>query len=251
MARFNSTITDHGAETLTRIVALGLQLRVTRAACGDGVASESPNTLTDLVSQLSVDTQVGEKEYILASPSYMRIPIQVTNEDLTEAVWIREVGTYALDENGAEFLFSYSWLDGADSDNVLPPSSNTGGAGSADTVHIHDVAIVVTDQENSTIVVEIGAGSAVTFSQMVAYAAPLIHLQSAETIIESTGQNTEEVQRRQDFDIQAVKEQLDTGFTGTTVTHTFIPAEMNQWKGYNGAGLPEGVLDLTQNRLYL
>lgn len=55
----------------------------------------------------------------------------------------------------------------------------------------------------------------------------------------------------QDFDISAIKEQLDTGFTGTTVTHTFAPAQLAQWKGYDGTGLPEGILDTAANRLYL
>ncbi len=49
----------------------------------------------------------------------------------------------------------------------------------------------------------------------------------------------------------AIQEQLDTGFTGTTVTHTFAPAQIDQWKGYDGTGLPEGILDTVENRLYL
>lgn len=68
---------------------------------------------------------------------------------------------------------------------------------------------------------------------------------------ETTGENTEQVQRRQDSDIEAIKEQLNTGFTGTTVTHTFAPAQLSYWKGYDGTGVPEGILDQTRNRLYL
>ena len=60
-----------------------------------------------------------------------------------------------------------------------------------------------------------------------------------------------QVQRRQDFDISAIREQLDTGFAGTAVTHTFATAQLNQWKGYDGTGLPEGILDAAKNRLYL
>ena len=83
------------------------------------------------------------------------------------------------------------------------------------------------------------------------YAAPLVHTQGADTITETTGENTEQVQRRQDSDIEAIKEQLNTGFTGTTVTHTFAPAQLSYWKGYDGTGVPEGILDQTRNRLYL
>ena len=70
-------------------------------------------------------------------------------------------------------------------------------------------------------------------------------------INETTGETTEQVQRRQDNDIQSIFEQLNTGFTGTTVTHTFVPAQLQYWKGYDGTGIPEGILDQSLNRLYL
>ena len=165
MARFKSTITDKGAEVLTAFLAAGKQLVLTSAAAGDGVAQVSPNTLTALVSPINVNTQIGEKTFAESNPSYMRIPVQVTNAGLEASVYVREVAVYALDENESPFMFSYSWLDGEDSDNVLPPCSfqTEGGlAGEGDTVHVHDVAVVVTNQENSGITVNVGSGSYVT-----------------------------------------------------------------------------------------
>ena len=123
MARFKSTITDKGAEVLTAFLAAGKQLVLTSAAAGDGVAQVSPNTLTALVNPINVNTQIGEKTFVESNPSYMRIPVQVTNAGLEAAVYVREVAVYALDENESPFMFSYSWLDGEDSDNVLPPCS--------------------------------------------------------------------------------------------------------------------------------
>ena len=123
--------------------------------------------------------------------------------------------------------------------------------GEGDTVHIHDVAVVVTNQENSGITVEVGNGSFVTTAQMVAYSAPIVHGHAASDVQESTGESVESVQRRQDFDISAIREQLDTGFVGTAVSHTCATAQLNQWKGYDGTGLPEGILDAAKNRLYL
>lgn len=254
MARFKSTITDKGAEVLTRFLAEGLQLSLTHAAVGDGVAEVSPNTLTALVHPIQVDAQIGEKVYVESVPPYMKIPVQVTNAGLEQSEYVREVATYGLDENGSPFMFSYSWLDGADSDNVLPPCSfldHESVEMEGDTIHIHDVAVLVTSQESGAITVEMGSGSFVTTAQMVAYAAPLLHGHNASEVEESTGESVETVQRRQDYDLSAIKEQLDTGFTGTTVTHTFASAQLDQWKGYDGTGLPEGVLDTAANRLYL
>ena len=254
MARFKSTITDRGAEVLTAFLAAGKRLVLVSAAAGDGVAQVSPNTLTALVNPINVNAQIGEKTFVESNPSYMRIPVQITNAGLESAQYVREVATFALDEKDAPFMFSYSWLDGADSDNILPPDSFLGRAGmdgEGDTVHIHDVAVVVTNQENSGITVEVGNGSFVTTAQMVAYSAPIVHGHAASDVQESTGESVESVQRRQDFDISAIREQLDTGFAGTAVTHTFATAQLNQWKGYDGTGLPEGILDTAKNRLYL
>ena len=160
----------------------------------------------------------------------MQIPVQVTNEGLESNVWIREIGVFGLDISGNEILFCYGWLDGEDSDNVLPATTFEEDA---DTVHIHDLAVFITNQEAAAVSVQVGVGSFVTTAQMTAYAA------------------TEQVQRRQDNDIQSILEQLNTGFTGTTVTHTFVSAQLQYWKGYDGTGIPEGILDQSLNRLYL
>lgn len=129
MARFKSTITDRGAEVLTAFLAAGKRLVLVSAAAGDGVAQVSPNTLTALVNPINVNAQIGEKTFVESNPSYMRIPVQVTNAGLEAAQYVREVATFALDEKDAPFMFSYSWLDGADSDNILPPDSFLGRAG--------------------------------------------------------------------------------------------------------------------------
>lgn len=254
MARFKSTVTDKGAEVWTRFTAQGRQLVLTHAAAGDDVAEVSANTLTDLVHPIQVNAQIGEKTYVEGVPSYMNIPVQVTNAGLQKKEYVREVATYGQDENGKTFMFSYSWIDGEDSDNVLPPCSfleHESVMDEGDTIHIHDVAVLATTQENSSVVVEVGGGYNVTTSQMITYAAPIVHGHGASDVSESTGETVESAQRRQDYDISAIKEQLDTGFTGTTVTHTFAPAQLNQWKGYGGTGLPEGILDTVANRLYL
>lgn len=248
MAKFKSIVTDGGSEALTALIASGQKLILTRAAAGSGVAQVSPNTLTDLVNVENVSVSLSEKELVEGSPSIMQIPVQVTNEGLEANVWVREIGVFGQDINGKEILFCYGWLDGEDSDNVIPATSFEDGA---DTVHIHDLAVFITNQEAAAVSVQVGAGSYVTNTQLIAYAAPVAHTQAASTINETTGETTEQVQRRQDNDIQSILDQLNTGFTGTTVTHTFAPAQIANWVGYDGDGVPEGILDTSQNRLYL
>ena len=128
MAGFQSTITELGMETLTRFLALGEELRLTRAEAGSGAAHSNWNTRTELVRPADVNIQMGEKEFVQSVPSYLLIPVHISNAGLTEQVFIREVGIFGLDERGKEFLFAYSWLDGGDTDNFLPPAKNRFGS---------------------------------------------------------------------------------------------------------------------------
>ena len=85
---------------------------------------------------------------------------------------------FGLDISGNEILFCYGWLDGEDSDNVLPATTFEEDA---DTVHIHDLAVFITNQEAAAVSVQVGVGSFVTTAQMTAYAAPVLHTQAATT----------------------------------------------------------------------
>lgn len=248
MAKFSSIMTDDGAEALTALIASNQPLVLARAAAGSGIATVSPNTLTGLVTPESVTTNLVGKEFVDGDPATMRIQVQITNEALESAVWVREIGVFGYDIDGAEVMFCYGWLSDEDSDNVIPATSFEEDA---DTIHIHDLAVFITNQEAASVSVQVSAGSYVTNTQLEAYAAPLAHNQAATTINETTGETTEQVQRRQDNDIQSILDQLNTGFTGTTVTHTFAASQVDSWTGYDGEGLPEGILDATQNRLYL
>ncbi len=247
MAKFKSIVTDTGANALTALIAAGENLTLTRAAAGSGVADVSPNTLSDLVTPLSIPANLVGKEFVEGTPAVMRITVQITNDGLESECWIREIGVYGEDINGDEILFCYGWLDGDDSDNVIPA---TLFLDDADTVHIHNIAVFLTGQEAAVITVQVGAGTYVTETQLEGYAAPINHIQPASTVNESTGETTEQAQRRQDNAIAGLLEQLEANFTGTTVIHTFAPGELNFWVGYNGTGLPEGVLDTVENRLY-
>ena len=228
MASFQSTVTDKGRTEITRLLAAGGKLNIVQAQVGDGVAQVSPNMLTALVNPISVSAEIGEPVFVEGSPAILRVPVQVTNQGLTQSQYVREVGLYALDGNGQQYLFAVSWLDGGDGDNVLTPPAQ----GDYDTVHIHDVGIFVTNDTAGVIQIQVGAGSFVTLEQVTAYFAAKDHTQAATTVLESVGKNTEEVQRQQDFEIQSLKEQLGIGFVGTEVIHTFAADEIDQWYYY-------------------
>lgn len=155
-------------ETLTRFLALGEELLLTRAEAGSGVAPGGWNKRTELVRPADVNIQMGEKEFVESVPSYLLLPVHISNAGLTEQVFIREVGVFGLDERGKEFLFAYSWLDGGDTDNFLPPAKDP--EGEADTVHVHEMILLATDQINAAVRIEVSGGSFVTASQMQAYA---------------------------------------------------------------------------------
>ena len=159
MAKFKSIVTDSGVEALTALIASGQGLNLTRAAAGSGVPDVSPNTLSGLINPEDVTANLAGKEFVDGTPAIMRIPVQITNEALEANVWVREIGVFGQDINGKEILFCYGWLDGEDSDNVLPATTFEEDA---DTVHIHDLAVFITNQEAAAVSVQVGVGSFVT-----------------------------------------------------------------------------------------
>lgn len=167
MANFKAVVTKQGIDAMTRFLSLDKNLPLVRAEAGNGRTNIPKNEVTALAQPIQVEINMGQKVFVDSKPSYMKIPVHINNKGLGSAVYIRELGIYALDEEGREFLFSYSWLDGEDTDNMIPacPSPLE-----ADTVHIHDVAVFVTDSMNGKIEVLVGSGAFVTVPQMEEYA---------------------------------------------------------------------------------
>ena len=167
MAHFKSVVTNIGAEKIAAIVAGGGKLALTRAAVGSGQTEADRAALTALVKEETAEIQTGDMEITTAGGmTVMRLPVQVTNRGQTAPLPIREVGLYGQDA-GDEFLFAVSWLDGADTDNIIPAPATPD---EADTVHIHDVGIVVTNQEAAVIEVRMGLGGMATVEQLEAEA---------------------------------------------------------------------------------
>lgn len=248
MAHFKSVVTTAGAQLLSSVLANGGNLVLTRAAAGSGVPDADPAGQGDLIAEeTSLSVSMGDKVVSSGDPVVMVVPVQVTNASVTARVYVREIALFAQ-SGSAEILFSYSYLEGDDGDNVIDPPRL--GDGVADVEHTFDLGHFVTNQEAAAITVIVSAGTYVTEARLNAYAAPLVHTHAATAVTESTGETVETVQRRQDYDIAAMKEQLDTGFTGTTLTHTVSVSELTSWTGYAGSGYPEGTYDEANARLY-
>lgn len=176
MAHFDSVVTDYGAQVLAAVIAGGGSLQLSGAAAGKGRYVGSPAQITALVDPLTIPVDMGEKSFDSAT-GVMRIPIQITNQGLTQPAPIREVAIYGT-HNGASFLFGYSWLVGEDSDNVIGPSRSDD---SADTIHIHDMGLFLTNQEAASITVQIGGGTYVSQSELHIYAAEKDHTHGVAT----------------------------------------------------------------------
>lgn len=245
MAHFKSVVTSYGAQILSEIIANGGKLTLSAAAAGKGKFTGDPSQITALVDPVNVKIDLGEMKYIKET-GVAWIPIQVSNEGLTNTTPIREIAVYAEHTTGS-FIFCYSWVDGEDNDNILEPSRYPD---TADSVHIQDIGMFVTNQEAAAITVQLGGGTYISRDELYYFAAEKNHTHPATEITETTGETTEVVQRRQDYDISSMKEQLDTGFTGTTLTHTVASSELTNWTGYDGTGYPEGIYDPAAERLY-
>lgn len=165
MAHFKSVVTDIGAQKLAAIVAGGGKLTLTKAAVGSGRTDGDRAAMTALVKEETAEILIGDMEVTTTGGStVMRLPVQVTNKGQTAPLPIREVGMYGQD-TGGEYLFATAWLNGADTDNILPPPETPD---TADTVHIHDVGVIVTNQEAAAIEVKMGLGGMATAEQLEA-----------------------------------------------------------------------------------
>jgi|GEM_PF-1598644 len=144
MARFKTILTNAGASLLTQALAKSETVTINSVVMGEGVFEEKDKSnITALVAPVEVNTLLGEREFIEGDPSLLKISIQTLNNGLTEPVPIREIGLYAEDT-----FFAYAWLEGADTDNILPPPLHLEVA---DTIHLHELALFVTHQENAKI----------------------------------------------------------------------------------------------------
>jgi len=166
MARFKTILTNAGASALARAMYHGDIVFPDYALAGRGIFDGEQATVTDLVEPVAVDIRVMDRELIEADgnePCKLKIAVQTFNSGITEVTPVREILLYANSNAGADMAnaipFAYAWLYGDDTDNILAPPLNPG---QFDTIHFHELAIFVTNQEVAHIEVSFSFNGFVT-----------------------------------------------------------------------------------------
>ncbi|MFL0167638.1 hypothetical protein [Candidatus Clostridium helianthi] len=107
MANFNSMILTNKGQVLYAKGQAGKVINFTKIAVGIGdVGNTDPQTLTDLVSK-KFDIAIQSKA-VNTLEKVAIISGTLTNENMTESVYIQEIGLYALDPDDGEILYSYA-----------------------------------------------------------------------------------------------------------------------------------------------
>ena len=116
------TITDVGMALITRSVSEGKVLTFTRALAGDGVHSDSPNTLVAMRGTRTKAMFTPSVSYDSVDES-ASVSTSLTNADFLTAMIISEYGLFAkLTGDASDVLFGYK--NNKDTPDVLYPSAN-------------------------------------------------------------------------------------------------------------------------------
>ena len=159
MSLFGSTIPWRGRELITRLLATGTPLTLTRIMMGQGICPDDmhPADLADLVEPVAAGTST--------TPLYNRDTINMTlqyrsdlNGGLDHGFWIREFGVFAKDLDGSEVMIFYGslaqygqWVSAA-------------GSGGID-VREYDVAIHI--GEGATVIIDYTPAAFLTSENVV------------------------------------------------------------------------------------
>ncbi len=220
MAWTGLRLTKFGEAALAKAHAAN-PLRITRLVLGDGKLNGQlqEDLIAAISPKLSVPTPAiqdkGETAIIIA---------HITSSTLEAGFWYRELSLYCIDpetqQEGA-YLNDFAGDQGeyiGDKNSVVP-------------VNFY-MRLQIKASPDGTIVFD-PSGDPI-----------YVLYESYDQFVRVTTDG----QRRQDYAIQSLQEQLDTGFAGKAFAWGFTAADMPQWQGYDGA-LPEGIWDPDNNRM--
>jgi len=143
----NIQLTNKGL-ALQAKAQIGTQLQFTRSGIGDGTL-EPEQEIKDLNVLISEKKTLDIGDMSVIGDGTVRIRIYVTNEDLAEGFFVREIGIFANDPDEGEILYCYTNA-GAFAD-YLPADQ-----GSTVIESIHNITTTIGEAENVSITVESG-----------------------------------------------------------------------------------------------
>jgi hypothetical protein len=147
MAIFKSMITNAGAEIMTEAIANNTEIVISSVAIGNGINAGNPAELENIISEIIINSLISDRVFVegtgAENPSYLQVTVKILNDGLLYPATVREIGLFVKG-----VLFSYSWLDGVDTDNTVPTPINPDFP---DTAHIYDLRMFITNDENANI----------------------------------------------------------------------------------------------------
>lgn len=241
MANFKTYVTDAGRNLLTANIATNTATVFTKAIIGDGrLNGIDPYTITTEINPL-FEANLGSKELVTDANGKQacRIPVQITNKGLSNVVYIREITLYAKDNKGNDILFSYTESTDVDDsiNSISPPASNVTDANQ---IRIIDIHVYLTQAEFDNIEVTVSSSALVAWSDVIHYAAPIIHRHQTNEIdndLDSNGQITT-LDRAQKEQWEAIKvlENLIKSKSDQAIQKSIDSKMPLQWKIINERG---------------
>lgn len=101
-------LTDDGIETRQKVIAENLGLRFTRATISNGVSADDDNVfqytgVKSPIMNMAVKTSFGDYDI-------HRIEVLLDNHDLTDEIYIREIGIFSrIEGTGRELMYGYTY----------------------------------------------------------------------------------------------------------------------------------------------
>ncbi len=155
MASFNPTvITKKGQSLISKIMTGSARARFTKIKTSD--YEYDNNTLEDVTVLDNLKQTSSISDVVKLNKTSVKISAAISNKDLLDGYYIRNIGLYAQDPNEGEILYSITTANNPD---WMPANNGT----SSSTIMV-DLISVVANSDNIT--VEVNPKSLVTVEQL-------------------------------------------------------------------------------------
>ena len=167
----NATMTDVGADLQAKVNAGKTKLTFTKIKVGSGVNATNPLTLTDVISSKWETTNFVVKQ----EGKIVSVDTFITNNGITEAFRMSEIGLFAQDPDKGEVLYAY----------LTDPEPDRMPAEGGSVVVSQELTIGMVFSNTGNVSLTVNMGALVTHEQLEAHNADAIaHDKRFNTIIQ-------------------------------------------------------------------